>query len=65
MAWEPQADGLNQIITLLKQSQSTDNEIQRNVQMVRKKMPTIKKIKKNKHELSILINCTLYLMFLL
>lgn len=43
MAWEPQADGLNQIITLLKQSQSTDNEIQRNVQMVRKKMPTIKK----------------------
>lgn len=43
MAWEPQADGLNQIITLLKQSQSTDNEIQRNVQMVRKKMPTTKK----------------------
>ena len=36
MAWEPQADGLSQIITLLKQSQSTDNEIQRNVQMVRK-----------------------------
>lgn len=32
--WEPQADGLNQIITLLKQSQSTDNQIQRNVQLV-------------------------------
>jgi cation transport ATPase len=32
--WEPQPEGLNQIITLLKQSQSTDNQIQRNVQMV-------------------------------
>lgn len=32
--WEPQAEGLNQIITLLKQSQSTDNQIQRNVQLV-------------------------------
>lgn len=38
--WEPQAEGLNQIITLLKQSQSTDNQIQRNVQLVR----TYKKI---------------------
>lgn len=34
MTWEPQAEGLNQIITLLKQSQSTDNAIQRAVQMV-------------------------------
>ncbi|ETN63269.1 importin beta-2 [Anopheles darlingi] len=33
MAWEPSADGLNQIITLLKQSQSTDNAMQRSVQM--------------------------------
>lgn len=33
-SWEPQAEGLNQIITLLKQSQSTDNQIQRNVQLV-------------------------------
>jgi uncharacterized protein (UPF0147 family) len=32
--WEPQAEGLNQIITLLRQSQSTDNQIQRNVQLV-------------------------------
>lgn len=31
--WEPQQDGLNQIITLLKQSQSTDNAVQREVQM--------------------------------
>lgn len=33
MTWEPQPDGLNQIITLLKQSQSTDNAIQRAVQL--------------------------------
>jgi cation transport ATPase len=32
--WSPQPEGLNQIITLLKQSQSTDNQIQRNVQLV-------------------------------
>lgn len=36
--WEPQPEGLNQIITLLKQSQSTDNEVQRDVQMVSKKI---------------------------
>ncbi|XP_053672193.1 transportin-1 isoform X2 [Anopheles nili] len=34
MTWEPQPDGLSQIITLLKQSQSTDNMVQRNVQML-------------------------------
>uniref|UniRef100_U5EWX2 Putative nuclear transport receptor karyopherin-beta2/transportin importin beta superfamily n=1 Tax=Corethrella appendiculata TaxID=1370023 RepID=U5EWX2_9DIPT len=33
MTWEPQPDGLMQIITLLKQSQSTDNDVQRAVQM--------------------------------
>jgi len=32
--WEPQADGLNQIITLLKHSQSTDNQVQKQVQTV-------------------------------
>jgi transportin-1 len=32
--WGPQPEDLDQIITLLKQSQSTDNQIQRNVQMV-------------------------------
>lgn len=41
--WEPQAEGLNQIITLLKQSQSTDNQIQRNVQLV-SHMVNLKKI---------------------
>ena len=35
MSWEPQPDGLSQIITLLKQSQSTDNMVQRAVQLVR------------------------------
>lgn len=34
MSWEPQPEGLNQIITLLKQSQSTDNNVQRAVQQV-------------------------------
>lgn len=34
MSWEPQAEGLNQIIQLLKQSQSTDNAVQRSVQQV-------------------------------
>ena len=32
--WEPLADGLQQIIQLLRESQSTDNNIQRNVQKV-------------------------------
>ncbi|XP_052892869.1 transportin-1 isoform X2 [Anopheles moucheti] len=32
MSWEPQPDGLSQIITLLKQSQSKDNMVQRAVQ---------------------------------
>lgn len=34
MTWEPQQEGLNQIITLLKQSQSPDNDIQKAVQRV-------------------------------
>uniref|UniRef100_A0A182WMC8 Transportin-1 n=1 Tax=Anopheles minimus TaxID=112268 RepID=A0A182WMC8_9DIPT len=33
MSWEPQPDGLSQIITLLKQSQSKDNMVQRAVQL--------------------------------
>jgi hypothetical protein len=32
--WKPLAEGLSQIIQLLKESQSTDNNIQRNVQKV-------------------------------
>lgn len=34
MSWEPQPDGLQQIITLLKESQSPDTATQRAVQMV-------------------------------
>ncbi|XP_053666277.1 transportin-1 isoform X2 [Anopheles marshallii] len=34
MSWEPQPDGLSQIITLLKQSQSKDNMVQRAVQLL-------------------------------
>ena len=34
MAWEPQEDGLRQILQLLKESQSTNNETQKAVQMV-------------------------------
>lgn len=32
--WQPMQEGLQQIITLLKESQSIDNTIQRNVQKV-------------------------------
>ena len=32
--WKPSNEGLQQIIQLLKESQSTDNNIQRNVQKV-------------------------------
>jgi transportin-1 len=32
--WKPQAEGLQQIIQLLKESQSIDNTIQKNVQKV-------------------------------
>lgn len=35
MTWEPQPEGLQQIITLLKESQSPDTATQRAVQMVR------------------------------
>lgn len=34
MAWQPEENGLRQILQLLKESQSPDNEIQRNVQQV-------------------------------
>lgn len=34
MTWEPQQEGLQQIITLLKESQSPDTATQRAVQMV-------------------------------
>lgn len=36
MTWEPQPDGLQQIITILKESQSPDTATQRAVQMVSK-----------------------------
>ena len=35
MTWEPQADGLQQIINILKESQSPDTATQMAVQMVR------------------------------
>jgi cation transport ATPase len=34
MAWQPQEEGLIQILTLLKESQSPDTETQRSVQQV-------------------------------
>ena len=34
MAWQPQVDGLRQILQLLKESQSPDTATQRNVQDV-------------------------------
>lgn len=34
MTWEPQAEGLQQIITILKQSQSPDTATQMAVQLV-------------------------------
>jgi len=34
MAWQPQEDGLRQILELLKESQSSDNAVQRLVQQV-------------------------------
>lgn len=34
MAWQPQEDGLRQILQLLKESQCQDNELQRAVQLV-------------------------------
>ena len=34
MAWQPDASGLEQIIQLLKESQSPDTDIQRQVQQV-------------------------------
>lgn len=37
MAWEPQHEGLEQIITILKESQSPDTQTQRVVQLVRTK----------------------------
>lgn len=44
MTWEPQADGLQQIITILKESQSPDTATQMAVHMVRKlKAPQKKK----------------------
>lgn len=33
--WAPQAEGLQQVIQLLKDSQSIDNTVQKNVQKVR------------------------------
>lgn len=36
MTWEPQPEGLQQIITILKESQSPDNATQRAVHMVSK-----------------------------
>jgi len=35
MTWQPDASGLEQIIQLLKESQSPDTEIQRQVQQVK------------------------------
>lgn len=35
MTWEPQHEGLQQIITILRESQSPDTQTQRAVQMVR------------------------------
>lgn len=32
--WKPQPEGLQQIIQLLKESQSSDNNVQKNVQKV-------------------------------
>lgn len=34
LEWKPQPEGLQQIIQLLKESQSIDNTIQKNVQKV-------------------------------
>lgn len=34
MTWEPQHEGLQQIITILRESQSPDTQTQRAVQMV-------------------------------
>lgn len=34
MAWQPQEEGLRQILQLLKESQSHDNAVQRAVQQV-------------------------------
>lgn len=34
MTWEPQPEGLQQMINILKESQSPNTEIQRAVQMV-------------------------------
>ena len=34
--WKPQPEGLQQIIQLLKESQSIDNNVQKNVQKVTK-----------------------------
>lgn len=38
LAWQPNTDGLEQILQLLKESQSPDTEIQRAVQQVSFKM---------------------------
>lgn len=53
--WEPQPEGLNQIITLLKQSQSTDNEVQRDVQMVSKE-----NWKSRKADLSVIVGLAIF-----
>lgn len=34
MTWQPQPEGLDQILSLLRQSQSPDNATQRSVQQV-------------------------------
>ena len=41
MAWQPDQDGLQQIIQLLKESQSPNNEVQRAVQQVSFTLPVI------------------------
>lgn len=41
MAWQPDQDGLQQIIQLLKESQSPNNEVQRAVQQVSFTLPDI------------------------
>lgn len=41
MAWQPDQDGLQQIIQLLKESQSPNTEVQRAVQQVSFKLPVV------------------------
>lgn len=41
MAWQPDQDGLQQIIQLLKESQSPNTEVQRAVQQVSFTLPVI------------------------